>query len=194
MPKVAVIASIFTLALLFLATPTTALFNDPGLSYCKCICFTNSTIIPLYRPDNPAKPCLSCTRQFCLDQKLSICKGAEVPELDADVGTGTEGDVEARCFKRDSPRDQLIVTFFLLIVFGLLLYAAIRSRLRKAIETRGRPQDLREWSEALLPAPLHPYSASLFPRRRDGGLGWGGGGGEMRGNTAVGYAPVSVGS
>jgi hypothetical protein len=44
-----------------------------------------------------------------LDQKLAICKGmrhvsswltadAQVPELDVDVGTGTEGDVEARCF------------------------------------------------------------------------------------------------
>ncbi|KAK4686935.1 hypothetical protein P7C73_g3183, partial [Tremellales sp. Uapishka_1] len=87
---------------------------------------------------------------------------AEVPELDADVGTGTEGDVEARCFsechgdaplvlklfpERDSPRDQLIVTFFLLIVLGLLLFAAIRARLQKAIETRGRPTDLREWGE-----------------------------------------------
>lgn len=27
---------------------------------------------------------------------------AEVPELDNDVGTGTEGDVEARCFS-ESP-------------------------------------------------------------------------------------------
>lgn len=110
---------------------------------------------------------------------------AEVPELDADVGTGTEGDVEARCFsetpntqyrqrltafsERDSPRDQLIVTFFLLVVIGLLLYAAIRSRqvilqvsnsnsadgrrLRKAIEARGRPTDLREWSEVSLTPP-----------------------------------------
>lgn len=30
--------------------------------------------------------------------------------------------------ERDSPRDRLVATFFLLIVFGLLLYAAIRSR------------------------------------------------------------------
>jgi hypothetical protein len=101
---------------------------------------------------------------------------AKVPELDADVGTGTEGDVEARCFsscsvyeapsalmeERDSPRDQLIVTFFLLIVVGLLVFQAIRIRcvpassppdagpnyrLRKAVEARGRPTDLREWSE-----------------------------------------------
>lgn len=79
------------------------------------ICFSNSTIIPLWHPADTSKPCLSCTRQFCLDQKLAICRGqccfksevwrfiayeadAEVPELDNDVGTGTEGDVEARCF------------------------------------------------------------------------------------------------
>ena len=116
-------------------------------------------------PANPSKPCLTCTRQFCLDQKLPICKGAldttepegkqltlpsigaEVPDLDNDVGTGKEGDVEARCFRtyfetsvslptyktrscseRDSPRDQWVVTFFILIVAALLLTAAIRNR------------------------------------------------------------------
>lgn len=31
--------------------------------------------------------------------------------------------------ERDSPRDRLVATFFLLIVIGLLLYSAIRSRL-----------------------------------------------------------------
>ncbi|OCF32889.1 hypothetical protein I317_00782 [Kwoniella heveanensis CBS 569] len=189
------------LGIVLFAMPTMALFNDPGMSYCKCICFSNSTIIPLYRPDNPKKPCLSCTRQFCLDQKLAICKGAEVPELDADVGTGTEGDVEARCFKRDSPRDQLVVTFFLLIVFGLLLYAAIRARLRRAIETRGQPQDLREWSEALLPSAIVPYSSKFLPGGRNSNTnrGWSstemsgvGLGGSGSGGGA--YAPVSVGS
>ncbi|WWC96778.1 hypothetical protein V866_003652 [Kwoniella sp. B9012] len=182
--------SIWTIILSILFTTSlsvSALYNDPGLSYCKCICFSNSTIIPLYRPENPKKPCLTCTRQFCLDQKLNICKGAQVPELDTDIGTGTEGDVEARCFKRDSPRDQLVVTFFLLIVFGLLLYAAIRARLRQAIETRGRPTDLREWSQALL-----PISSQLFPTRSNPNLNQ-----EMRSagsGPGGGYTPVSVGS
>ncbi|GHJ89868.1 hypothetical protein NliqN6_6270 [Naganishia liquefaciens] len=127
------------------------------LFYCKCICFGNFTIVPLYMPANPSKPCLTCTRQFCLDQKLPICKGAEVPDLDNDVGTGKEGDVEARCFQRDSPRDQWVVTFFILIVAALLLTAAIRNRLDKAIAERGRPTDLRSWGEALLPsAVLNP--------------------------------------
>ncbi|WVN85618.1 uncharacterized protein L203_100767 [Cryptococcus depauperatus CBS 7841] len=179
--------SIFISAALLTSTANAKPSSDPGLSYCKCICFSNSTVIPLYRPENPKKPCLSCTRQFCLDQKLVICKGAKVPELDTDVGTGTEGDVEARCFKRDSPRDQLVVTFFLLVVVSLMLYAALRARLRRAIETRGRPQDLREWGEALLPVQLQQYVAKLIPRRPDS---WND---EMRASSR-GYVPVSAGS
>jgi hypothetical protein len=26
--------------------------------------------------------------------------GAEVPDLDTDIGTGKEGDIEARCFRK----------------------------------------------------------------------------------------------
>ncbi|TXT13569.1 hypothetical protein VHUM_00936 [Vanrija humicola] len=137
-------------------------------------CFTNSTILPLLHPDDKSRPCLSCTRQFCLDQKLEICKGATVPELDNDTGTGTEGDVTATCFRRDSPRDQVIVTCFVLVCLALLLVAAVRARLRKAVEQRGaQPIDLREWGQALLPEPLH---ASVFGRNNQR------------------YGPVSVGS
>ncbi|GMK60025.1 hypothetical protein CspeluHIS016_0902420 [Cutaneotrichosporon spelunceum] len=149
-------------------------------SYCKCICFSNSTIVALDRPNvDLSKPCLSCTRQFCLDLKLPICKGATVPELDTDTGTGTEGDVEARCFKRDSPRDQIIVTSFLFLVVGMLLFAGIRSKLRRAIETRGQPTDLREWGEALLPDALQARILG-YQRQR-----------EMAAHAS--YAPISVG-
>jgi len=34
--------------------------------------------------------------------------------------------------ERDSPRDQLVVTLFLLTVFGLLLGAGVKSRMMKA--------------------------------------------------------------
>lgn len=36
------------------------------------------TIIPLFPPSisDSKHPCLSCTKSFCLDQKLEICKGA----------------------------------------------------------------------------------------------------------------------
>ncbi|KAJ9101640.1 hypothetical protein QFC20_005171 [Naganishia adeliensis] len=150
------VSALFFLALCSLGIALASLVpsTKDQLFYCKCICFGNFTIVPLYMPTNPSKPCLTCTRQFCLDQSLPICRGAEVPDLDNDVGTGKEGDVEARCFQRDSPRDQWVVTFFILIVVVLLLTAAIRNRLDKAIAERGRPTDLRLWSEALLPSSI----------------------------------------
>ena len=115
------------------------------------ICFgSNYTILHLDIPDNPAQPCLSCTKQWCLNQNLPICAGASLGDTDPDTATGKEGDVEARCFRaciepcdvqalkadaaqeRDSPRDQLVVTLFLLTVFGLLLGAGIKGRMQKA--------------------------------------------------------------
>ena len=38
----------------------------------------------------------------------------------------------ALCIERDSPRDQLVVTLFLLTVFGLLLGAGIKGKMEKA--------------------------------------------------------------
>ncbi|KAJ4486185.1 hypothetical protein J3R30DRAFT_3820284 [Lentinula aciculospora] len=73
-----------------------------------------------------------CRKQWCLNQNLAICAGASLGDTDPDTATGKEGDVEARCFQRDSPRDQLVVTIFLLVVFGLLLGAGIKRRLEKA--------------------------------------------------------------
>lgn len=49
-----------------------------------------------------------------------------------DTASGKEGDVEARCFQRDSPRDQLVVVLFLLTVFGLLLGVGIKGKMHKA--------------------------------------------------------------
>lgn len=45
----------------------------------------------------------------------------------------------------------------------MLLFAAVRSKLQKAIEQRGRPTDLREWTEVSLSfpsPPLQPQSRS----------------------------------
>ncbi|TNY21673.1 hypothetical protein DMC30DRAFT_342863, partial [Rhodotorula diobovata] len=100
-----------------------------GMSFCRCTCFgrkENATIIPLYRPVNPATPCLTCTRQFCLDQKLAACVGAQAPDEDPDTATGEGGDVEARCFQRDSPKSHFIVVLFLTITASLLVVAALK--------------------------------------------------------------------
>ncbi|TEB35027.1 hypothetical protein FA13DRAFT_1772234 [Coprinellus micaceus] len=102
-------------------------------NFCKCICYgTNFTILRLDLPDNPSQPCLSCTKQWCLNQNLPICAGASLGDTNPDTATGKEGDIEARCFQRNSPRDQLIVTLFLLTVFGLLLAAGVKNRMLKA--------------------------------------------------------------
>ncbi|KAG2023476.1 hypothetical protein CC2G_001125 [Coprinopsis cinerea AmutBmut pab1-1] len=102
-------------------------------NFCKCICFGNEfKILPLDLPDNPSQPCQSCTKQWCLNQNLPICASASLGDTNPDTATGKEGDVEARCFQRNSPRDQLIVILFLLTVFGLLLGAGIKNRMMKA--------------------------------------------------------------
>ncbi|RXW22942.1 hypothetical protein EST38_g2905 [Candolleomyces aberdarensis] len=68
-------------------------------NFCKCICYgTNFTILRLDLPDNPSQPCMSCTKQWCLNQNLPICAGAKVGDTNPDTATGKEGDVEARCF------------------------------------------------------------------------------------------------
>ncbi|KAF8350051.1 hypothetical protein F5887DRAFT_943501 [Amanita rubescens] len=146
-----------TVLLLFLASlflvAECALNKWEASSFCKCICFqSNYSIIHLNNPDTPAQPCLSCTKQWCLNQNLPICAGASLGQTNPDTATGKEGDVEARCFQRDSPRDQLVVTLFLLIVFGLLLGAGIKNRMEKAgLSTEIGQESGRRWWQAWLP-------------------------------------------
>ncbi|KIY71639.1 hypothetical protein CYLTODRAFT_369002 [Cylindrobasidium torrendii FP15055 ss-10] len=119
--------------LAFLGGVSADLKKWEATSFCKCICFgANYTILHLDITDTPAQPCLSCTKQWCLNQNLVGCSGATLGDADPEAMGTDSGDVEARCFQRDSPRDQLIVTVFLLVVFGLLLGAGIKSRMLKA--------------------------------------------------------------
>ncbi|GAA5871932.1 hypothetical protein JCM3774_000732 [Rhodotorula dairenensis] len=125
-PRLAWIAMLCFLPLLLSPPVLAASSSFTAMSYCRCACFGNSTIIPLYRPANPANPCLTCTRQFCLDQKLPACIGAQNPEEDPDTATGTGSDVEARCFQRDSPKSHFIVISFLVITSILLAIAGLK--------------------------------------------------------------------
>ena len=117
---------------------------------CKCTCFTtNTTLIPLYVPDKQGNLCSTCTKQFCV-QRAESCRGAKIAESNVDTSTGFEGEVWAQCFGasqthaparltgavRDPTRDQTIVTFYLLFVLGLLLWALLRSRTASALLTR----------------------------------------------------------
>ncbi|KAF8335483.1 uncharacterized protein EI90DRAFT_2913297, partial [Cantharellus anzutake] len=125
------------------------------------ICFSNYTIQPIYRPTDPSKPCLTCTKQWCLDQKLPICLNAGLGDQNPDTGTGKEGDVDTRCFQRDSPRDQMIVTLFLLTIIGLLIGAAVKTRLERiGFDSNRAWSSGRTWWEFFLPSRQAdvPYS------------------------------------
>ncbi|OAP60108.1 hypothetical protein AYL99_05110 [Fonsecaea erecta] len=136
---------------------------DPALgakstatSFCKCICFNNSTIIALNPPpsttsasavhnlalrsshalaadgisgattdDEPSgatpsrRPhhkltCADCTRAFCLDYNLPICKNAR------------DEDVFTTCFQRDSLKDETVVVIFVFATAGLLGWAIVK--------------------------------------------------------------------
>jgi hypothetical protein len=81
--------------------------------------------------------------------------------------------------ERDSPRDQVVVTLFLLTVFGLLLGAGIKSRMEKAgLDTSIAWSTGRKWWEVSPSAELHILSISdrqqeWMPRRHVEGFGLG---------------------
>lgn len=95
-------------------------------TFCKCTCFSNSTIIPFdaYSPSDTtqsnnsetrrARTCNDCTKQFCLDSNLPICEKA------------TETDVFTLCFQRDSTKDQAVIYIFIIATIGLLAWAAVK--------------------------------------------------------------------
>ncbi|GAB1728032.1 hypothetical protein NU195Hw_g5772t1 [Hortaea werneckii] len=126
--------SVWQYALIFLTFLSVALAASPT-SFCKCTCFTNSTIIPLDdSPTTSGKPasndadtskshhqrtCNDCTKQFCLDYHLPICQDAK------------ETDVFTTCFQRDSAKDETVVFIFIFATGGLLIWAAIRPWVQK---------------------------------------------------------------
>ncbi|KAE8146370.1 hypothetical protein BDV25DRAFT_162616 [Aspergillus avenaceus] len=119
----------------------TSIFASSPASFCKCTCFTNSTIIPLdptkskatslvsafhllSRGDSEYRPlgCNDCNRKFCLDYDLPTCKGAK------------EDDVFTTCFQRDSRKDEAIVFMFIFATGGLLAWAVCKPWVEKYIE------------------------------------------------------------
>ncbi|GCB24794.1 hypothetical protein AAWM_07679 [Aspergillus awamori] len=120
-------------------------------SFCKCTCFSNSTIIPLdpdssestsalngvshflRRSDDAAildtraknyrsLNCNDCNRKFCLDYDLPTCHGAK------------EDDVFTTCFQRDSRKDQAIVFMFIIATGSLLAWAIFKPWVEKWLE------------------------------------------------------------
>lgn len=120
-----VLAGFFTIFLS--ALEASAKSTNPYL--CRCTCFgTNTTVVPLFSPIDPQNPCTTCTRQFCLNQSLEACRGARIERPDADTGTGWEGEVWAKCLRPDSERDKTIISLYILVIFALLAFAALRDR------------------------------------------------------------------
>lgn len=122
------------LTLLFKAIPT----------FCKCTCFTNSTIIelgpasdnhPSLRHRSPpggiekraaSASCDQCNRDFCLQKyNLPICRDAE------------DKDVSTQCFQRDSVKDRVIVWGFIVGTAGLLGWAGVRGVLEGRVKQSG---------------------------------------------------------
>jgi hypothetical protein len=134
------------LGLVSLLAPTLAA-RSSATSFCKCVCFNNSTIIALNPPSSSKTKlsppptsgaarisraddekeqhhltCADCNRAFCLDYNLPICKDAR------------EEDVFTTCFQRDSVKDETVVIVFLIATAGLLGWAIIKPFVTKARE------------------------------------------------------------
>ncbi|KAB8073210.1 hypothetical protein BDV29DRAFT_175846 [Aspergillus leporis] len=140
----------FLAALLSLATFT---FASSPASFCKCTCFSNSTIIPL----DPAKPeTTALTSVFHLSRSDSSYDRESANErraskyrslscndcnrkfcLDYDLPTckdAKEEDVFTTCFQRDSRKDEAIVFMFIIATSGLLTWAVLKPWVEKYIE------------------------------------------------------------
>ncbi|KAK9700467.1 hypothetical protein K7432_012184 [Basidiobolus ranarum] len=99
--------------LLVLALSSTQIVEAANpISFCKCVCGTNVTIVEL--KETPNKPCQECTKAFCLTRDANFCSGA-----------GDSG-LLATCFQRDSYKDQVVIYIFLIVTGGLLVAALLK--------------------------------------------------------------------
>ncbi|EXJ90312.1 hypothetical protein A1O1_03411 [Capronia coronata CBS 617.96] len=78
--------------------------------------------------------CTDCTRAFCLDYNLPICKNAR------------EEDVFTTCFQRDSLKDETVVVVFIFATAGLLAWALVKPWIDR----------LRDRSPAFIPLTQQP--------------------------------------
>ncbi|KAJ5782215.1 hypothetical protein N7457_003989 [Penicillium paradoxum] len=146
------------LMLLFFAflSLTSLVAASTPTSFCKCTCFSNSTIIPL----NPAKsesssgighvlrfyedtssPELEHTDEYikrarkyrplnCNDCNRKFCLDYELPTCKG----AKEEDVYTTCFQRDSRKDEAVVFIFIFATGGLLAWAACKPWIERYVE------------------------------------------------------------
>ena len=147
-----------TLLLLTLAPPTLSA-RSTATSFCKCICFNNSTIIALNPPSpshstsprshnplprSPASPPPSkphpVTRDSPNHLSCSNCNRAFCLEQNLRIcKEAKEEDVFATCFQRDSVKDETVVIVFLIATIGLLGWAAVKPWVERVREGRYLP-------------------------------------------------------
>ncbi|KAJ5969821.1 hypothetical protein N7501_006069 [Penicillium viridicatum] len=150
--------SIQLLLLLFTFLSVTSLVAaSTPTSFCKCTCFSNSTIIPL----NPAKSETSSgidhvlrfyerdslsseiehTDEYikraqkyrslsCNDCNRKFCLDYELPTCKG----AKEEDVYTTCFQRDSRKDEAVVFIFIFATGGLLAWAACKPWIERYVE------------------------------------------------------------
>ncbi|KAB8230160.1 hypothetical protein BDV23DRAFT_154681 [Aspergillus alliaceus] len=143
---------LFILFVAFLSMATFSLASSPA-SFCKCTCFSNSTIIPL----DPAKPGTTALASVfhidrsdpgdefdntnekraskyrslsCNDCNRKFCLDYDLPTCK----NAKEEDVFTTCFQRDSRKDEAIVFIFIIATSGLLAWAVFKPWVEKYIE------------------------------------------------------------
>ncbi|EEQ92079.1 uncharacterized protein BDCG_07199 [Blastomyces dermatitidis ER-3] len=144
-----------TLLILLIAISLTSLVSASiHTSFCKCTCFSNSTIIQLGPPQ--AKPLSPSPAIFffprddkedgddkkdpekgdkkyralnCNDCNRRFCLGYGLPKCKG----AKEDDVVTSCFQRDSNKDKAVVYIFIIATVGLLVWAAVKPLVEKWI-------------------------------------------------------------
>ncbi|PLB44711.1 hypothetical protein P170DRAFT_439958 [Aspergillus steynii IBT 23096] len=137
----------------FSSCASLALASSPA-SFCKCTCFSNSTIIPLdpVKPESTSIDGVFNSRSrrtasddlgnvldhrasnyrplSCNDCNRKFCLGYNLPTCKG----AKEEDVFTTCFQRDSRKDEAIVFVFIIATSGLLAWAVFKPWVEKYLE------------------------------------------------------------
>ncbi|EER40316.1 conserved hypothetical protein [Histoplasma capsulatum var. duboisii H88] len=145
--------STFLILWLFTVSLTSLVSASTHTSFCKCTCFSNSTIIQLGLPKAEAISPASARSFFlprddqdsesnkndlekgdkkyralnCNDCNRRFCLEYGLPKCKG----AKEEDVVASCFQRDSNKDKAVVFIFIIATAGLLIWAAIQPWVEK---------------------------------------------------------------
>ncbi|OQE44394.1 hypothetical protein PENCOP_c002G05351 [Penicillium coprophilum] len=139
----------------FLSLTLSVVASTPT-SFCKCTCFSNSTIIPLnpaksesasgidhvrFSERGPVSSELEHTDEYskrapkyrslnCNDCNRKFCLDYELPTCKG----AKEEDVYTTCFQRDSRKDEAVVFIFIFATGGLLAWAACKPWIERYVE------------------------------------------------------------